>query len=309
MTPQLAVLAIVAAVILGSVVLYGLFALVSGSRAVAAEEEPTLVERAAAIRPPRTFFGRFDRWFSDAVRGTLFDLTTERTIEIILVSGGVGALIAYIVTDDLLAMVFAFLAAATLATLVFFLFSYRRRRAIQDQLPDGCFQLARCLRAGLGLTAAVKESAEYTATPLSTVFTAIAGRLELGMHPGQAFAAAAEDVKLTDFDLLAAVMDLHADIGGNLPAMLDKLAASIRDRNQFRGYVRSVTSLSRITTLFVASAAPVAFLFYLIFEPEPGLFTNFLKAPLGLALLAVAVVLEIVGVIWSFWLLRRAEDY
>ena len=305
-------LAIVAATVLGTLAIYYVIAglgLVGKADAELAEDQRTLVERAAAIRPARTAIGRVDRNFEDTLRGTLFGISSEEGVAAVLIGGGLAALAAFLASDSLLIGLCGLLLGMACVALVFAVFATRRRRAIQDQLPETCFQLSRCLRAGLGLTSAVKETADYTPAPLASVMRAIHERLRMGMHPGEAFTIAAHDVKVTDFDLLAAVIDLHTDVGGNLPLMLDRLAADTRDRNQYRGYFRSVTALGRATTVFVALAAPVAALVYIVVPPEVDLFNYFFKSTLGLILLAVAIVLEVVGIVWAFWLIRSAEEY
>jgi tight adherence protein B len=187
----------------------------------------------------------------------------------------------------------------------------RRRRAVQEQLPDGCFQLARSLRSGLTLPAALRETAHYVPSPLSGLFLRLATALALGEATRPAVRRIAEDIKLTEFDLLTEVLALQSESGGNLPAMLDRLATSMRDRNQYRGYFRSVTALGRATAAFLALSFPIAILLYLLF-PDPeiqGLFTRFVTYREGQIMLAVAVILEILGLLWLALLLRRHDDY
>jgi Flp pilus assembly protein TadB len=89
----------------------------------------------------------------------------------------------------------------------------------------------------------------------------------------------ADTARVTEFDLFAEVLALHAGSGGNLPAMLDRLAASIRDRNQYRGYFRSVTTLARVRAYFVALAAPAALLLYFLFQRD--MLDRFVAEPVG----------------------------
>jgi tight adherence protein B len=117
----------------------------------------------------------------------------------------------------------------------------------------------------------------------------------------------ADDVQLTEFDLFTEVLATHSESGGNMPALLDRLAASMRDRNQFRGYFRAVTALGRATAIFLALAGPFGVLLYLVFQPE--LFARFLDAPEGRQITLVAAVLEVIGLVWLFFLLRRRDEY
>ena len=301
---------IIGVIVVGVLILYavltlfgGLFRLAIGSR----DHEPSLAERVDANRAPRTWFGQVDKDFERLIRGTLLGISTERAIEILLLIGAVVGVLCFVLTGEALLAVGGLFIGGLIALLVYIANQNRWRIAIQDQLPDGCFQLSRCLRAGLNLPDAMRETGEYIDEPLGPIFRKIGVWTDAGMPIPDAMDKMASDVQLTDFDTLSAVVNLQSEYGGNLPALLDRLAAAIRDRNQFRGYFRAVTSLSRATSLFVAAAAPVAVILYLIFQPV--LFMNFLDTTRGQITLAVAVVLEIVGLIWIFWLLSRQERY
>ena len=84
--------------------------------------------------------------------------------------------------------------------------------------------------------------------------------------------------------------------------LLDRLAAGVRDRNQFRGYVKSSTSVSRITAIFIGAAQPALMIVYLAWQPD--LFMRFFESSAGWSAFGLSILLEIVGVIWLSLLLR-----
>lgn len=297
---------VVAAVVVGVAVLYGVLSLLAAPFRRDEDDGPTLVEAADAVRPPRGALAHTDRGFDRMVIGTMFGLSTQRAIEILLLVGAVFALGIFLLLGSWLYAVAAFLGGVFLTAAVFVVFRDRRRAAVQDQLPDACFQLARSLRAGLGLPAAVRMTSSYSLEPLSGVLRWVAGRLDLGASPGVVFERAAEDVRLTDFDVFASAVTVHADVGGNLPSILDKLATMTRDRNQFRGYFKSVTALSRLSAVFIALTAPIALAYYAITKPE--LFMNFFTSTLGTTLLTTAAVMWVAGVVWVAYLLSRGDE-
>ena len=80
---------------------------------------------------------------------TLTRVSGETAGATILLVGALAAAVVYVLTFD---EVFAGVAGLLMGLgvyLFFWVLRNRRRRAIQEQLPDGCFQLARSLRAGL----------------------------------------------------------------------------------------------------------------------------------------------------------------
>ena len=98
---------------------------------------------------------------------------------------------------------------------------------------------------------------------------------------------------------------LHRTVGGNLALLLDRVAASTRDRTTFRGFVQAATALARITGFFIAAAAPVLFIAYMFLQP--AFISTFLQSPAGIRALWIALGLEVIGLIWMYYLLRN--DY
>lgn len=271
------------------------------------EDGPTLAEKAEPLLRARRGVGQFDAKFDRLVDGTQLGINTESAIGWILLVGAICAAAVYIPFLEEVSAIFVGILGAGFTYLVFWGLRNRRRRAIQAQLPDGCFQLARSLRAGLPLAASLRETGTYVPTPLSGCLERLATAISLGESTRPAVRRVADDAQVTEFDLVTEVIALHAESGGNLPAMLDRLAGSIRDRNQYRGYFRSVTALSRLAAIFLALAGPMAALLYLIFQPE--MFAKFLAAPEGQTMLGVAVILEVAGCVWLGLLHRRQDDY
>ena len=288
----------------------------SSLRRPASADGPTLAEMAEPMLRARRGRGKFDARFDRLAEGTQLGLDGETAIGWILLVGAVLAAAFYLLTVQYLSFVdgvllagWVFLLGGAGVLLFFWTLKNRRRRAIQEQLPDGCFQLSRSLRSGLALPAALLETSHYLPTPISRLFARLSAALSLGESTRAALRRAAADAELTEFDLFAEVLALNSESGGNLPAMLDRLAASIRDRNQYRGYFRSVTALARMAAIFLALAAPVAMLLYLIFPEQRALMIRFLLSFEGQVILIVAIVLELIGVIWIMLLLRRQDDY
>jgi tight adherence protein B len=276
-----------------------------GRRPRSAEEGPTLIERAAATKPPRDWEGRVDRNFDRMVRWTLLDVTSAQALGYIILAGVVLGCLGYFLSGEWWLGGLGLLVGMLVALAVFLVLQGRWRRAVQDQLPEGLFLLARSLRAGLSLEQAFASSREFCPRPLSEVFGRIADQVELGTPADEAVHRMAEATRLADLQALASVLALHRQVGGNLPELLDRLAVAVRDRNQFRGFYRAATALSRISAAFVAIAAPVLAL--IIYLDQPELFLNFFRSSLGVFLFTLAIVLDVVGIIWLTLLVRRVE--
>jgi tight adherence protein B len=312
--PWAIALVLIAVVALVVVVLYGVLVSLAGVvRRSEPAEGPSLAERAESLLRARRA-SQFDARFERMAEGTQLGLTGATAIGWILFGTAIFAVVAFLLTIDEFSSLAAGLLGGLFVFLLFYMLRNRRRRAIQEQLPDGCFQLARSLRSGLNLPAALHETAHYVPRPLSGLFERLATALALGEATRPALRRVADDAEVTEFDLFTEVLALNAESGGNLPAMLDRLAASIRDRNQYRGYFRSVTALARASAIFLALAAPLAVILYMAFEPD--MWNRFLtyeygpdRLRLGVFILLGAIGLEVLGLLWMALLLRRQDDY
>lgn len=308
MPPAAAAGLIVAAVVLVALVAYLLLAGLGGvARRPEPGDGPSLADLAEPYLRARRGAGKLDARLDDIAEGTEFGLTGEGAAAWILFGAAVAAALAYFPTFDEFYALGAGLLGGLFVFLVLVTFQNRRKRAIQEQLPDGLFQLARSLRSGLNLPASLRETAAYIPAPLNGLFARLAAALSLGESTRHAVRRVSDRARVTEFDLFAEVLALHAESGGNLPAMLDRLAASVRDRNQYRGYFRSTTTLARVGAYFVALSAPAAFLLYWVFQPE--MLYRFLGLREGQYMLAAAVALEVLGLLWVTVLLRRQDDY
>jgi|GEM_PF-2142527 len=301
-------LGIAFAVVLVVLLAFGIITLLgSPFRRRTADGDSHLTDDVRELRRSRAESGSIDGGFDRLVRGTMLGISPDGAAGTVLLVGALAATASYLFNFDELLAAGVGLAAGALVMLVFYILRNRRRQAIQEQLPDGCFQLARSLRAGLNLPDALLETTAYTPVPLARLFDRLTVALTLGESTRRSALRVSDEARVTDFDLFTEVLILNSESGGNLPAMLDRLAVSIRDRNQYRGFFRSVTALSRITAIFLALAMPAALLIYRIFQPE--MLWKFLDAREGQLMMTAAVILEILGIIWIAFLLRRQDDY
>jgi tight adherence protein B len=268
--------------------------------------EPLLAERLAehlaAVQPPRTLGDRLDRGFERVVGRSSLGLSgTQGAMALVLAGVAAGVAVWLWRPDERLAVAAA-LAGGVLVLLVFWVMHRLWQRRIQEQLPDTFHLLARSLRAGLTVDQSVAMVGAQGEKPLAGEFKRCAEHLRLGTTVTAALAMTGRRISLSDFDLLVSLVGLHRETGGNLALLIDRLSATVRSRNLFRGHLAAVTGLSRLTGLFLAAAPPVLLLMYWLVYPD--YITRMLASPQGLLALGTALALEVVGVLWLIWILR-----
>jgi len=270
-------------------------------------DHPDEVSLLTAVEPPEptTFAGKIDRGFDSLIGETGLGINTAQGLGVIALCAVIGGGIPLLLRGDPLLTAVGLLLGVLLPLVYFAFHRSRFRQKVQDQLPDAVFLLSRSLKSGMNLEGSLRTAAEYGTQPLAGEFKRVTDRIELGLHPAAALEGMARRLRMTDFNILVTAVTLHRQVGGNLAHLLERVAAAIRDRNLFRGYFRAATALARVTGFAVAAAPVVLLVGYALWQPD--FLDRFTSSALGVRLLIIALVLEIIGIIWMALLLRN--DY
>jgi tight adherence protein B len=264
---------------------------------------PEVAEESLLLpREPSGSLARFDAGFARMVERTGLGLSLAEATGWIAFFGAIGTLGFYLLLPEVWMAMIGMAAGVAFAVAALFAYSLRHRTLLQNQLPDALLMLARSLRAGLTIEQAVDMTGEQGPKPLAEEFRRCAAQIRLGLPSVLALENAARRLQLLDFNVLVSTVSLHARVGGNLPMLLDRLAIGARDRNEFRGYLRSATALARVSILGIAAATPLILLGYLYFQPDYA--SGFFQSQQGMLTIGFALGLEIIGGIWLYRLMR-----
>ncbi|QEE60512.1 type II secretion system protein F [Salinibacterium sp. dk2585] len=170
------------------------------------------------------------------------------------------------------------------------------RRRFEDQLTDTLQLLASSLRAGNSLLKALDTVAEEAAQPTAREFVRAVNEVRVGSDLGHALDNIAQRMHSTDFEWVSQAVDIHREVGGNLAEVLDQVSETLRDRNQMRRQIQSLSADGRLSA-WVLMALPlvVPLLLSLI---NPGFLAPMISSPIGWALLGISAVLLLIGGIW-----------
>jgi tight adherence protein B len=133
----------------------------------------------------------------------------------------------------------------------------RRIAAFADQLEGALRTLAGGVRVGLGIRQALVLTSEQSREPARSEFMRVVGLSSLGISILDAFDQLAARMANTETAVLARVVRVQAQTGGDLAKVLDGLAGTIRDRRRLRRRVRAITAQGRATA-WLLGLLPVA---------------------------------------------------
>jgi tight adherence protein B len=123
----------------------------------------------------------------------------------------------------------------------------KRVATFTDQLEGALRTLAGGVRVGLGIRQALAITSEQSREPAKTEFLRVVGLSNLGMSILDAFDQLALRMTNTETAVLARVVRVQSQTGGDLGTVLEGLAGTIRDRRRLRRRVSAVTAQGRAT--------------------------------------------------------------
>ncbi|MBX9677551.1 MAG: type II secretion system F family protein [Gemmataceae bacterium] len=245
---------------------------------------------------------KLDGAFENLVANTGMDLKVEQATAWIALIAVVSATAFFMLRSEWWSAALGGVLGVAGVFGVFLVQRSRNRWAVQEQLPDVIFMLARSARAGLSLEKSIELIGRQRKLAIAAEFSRCHAQVELGLPVIAALQRTARRLDLLDFSSLASLIALYQTTGGNLPSLLERLAVGTREHNQFRSYVRSSTALGRISAICIAAATPLFLLGYAFWQPEFG--TAFFQSQQGWMLTCVCLGVELAGGVWLYRLLK-----
>jgi tight adherence protein B len=163
---------------------------------------------------------------------------------------------------------------------------YKRSRRVKEfnaALPDAIDLMARSLRAGHAMGAAIEMVAEQAPNPLGFEFFQVYQQQRLGLQFRDALLTMSKRVPSRDLHFLVTAILVQKETGGDLTEILDRASYVIRERVRIEGEVRTHTAQGRLTG-WILAALPVIMLVLINFA-SPGYSSLLFHDPLGQHLL------------------------
>jgi tight adherence protein B len=175
----------------------------------------------------------------------------------------------------------------------------RYRRAVERSVPDVAGAIADAISGGHSVRGALAAAPGSLEGPSSAELARVAADLELGASTGDALSAMRGRLRSERIDSLATALLSQQVSGGDVAALMRRLAAAAADRDRVADEARAATTQARFTGLLVVALPAGAALFAELLQP--GFVSRVLSEPASAVMLVAAGGLQLVG----FALIRR----
>ena len=163
----------------------------------------------------------------------------------------------------------------------------KRFRSFREKFPDVLDSMARALRAGYALPAAVDMVASDAPEPISTELKKASAEANLGMGWERALENLARRVPVLEVNIFISAVVLHSRTGGKLGEVLSGVAENMREAISLQGEVRALAAHGKLTGVILTALPLVIALMMVIVSP--GYMQTLYLHPWGKTLIAGAV--------------------
>ncbi len=168
-----------------------------------------------------------------------------------------------------------------------------RQKEFSNQLGDVLIMMSNAMRSGFSFMQAMDLIAKEMKPPVSVEFFKTIAEIRLGADTETALLNMGKRVQSSDLDLAVTAVLIQRQVGGNLAQILDTIAGTINERIKMKQEIKTLTAQGRLSGWVLAALPLVIAVFASIVNP--GYMQPFIDEPIGRAMLAGALISELVG--------------
>ncbi len=225
-----------------------------------------------------------------------------RVLLLSAVLAGVGAFLAWTYTRLPYWALAAGLGAAALPYLSVVSGRKRRLALFDEQLPDALDVVKRALKAGHPFSQALKLVAEDMNDPVAHEFDLVFSEINYGGDLRNALLGLLERVPSVSVMAFVTAVLVQKETGGNLAETFERITAVIRGRFKLQRRVRTLSAEGRLSA-WILSLVPFV-LFVAVSLSSPDYLPVLVKNPMGKNLIAAALVMGVLGILWIRRIIR-----
>ena len=171
----------------------------------------------------------------------------------------------------------------------------KREDVLRYQVPDAMRSLAACFHAGYSLPQAFLQTAEEVASPSKELFARVAHDVNMGISVHDALQTFKKSSGVPELAFVAVALDIQHVSGGSVGPILELAENSVMRSLELKRFLRTQTAQARFSAR-VVSGVPLVLVLALS-ATSPHFLTPFFQTFQGLALLVLAISLQVIGVV------------
>lgn len=171
----------------------------------------------------------------------------------------------------------------------------KRNIAMREEIPEALRTLAMSFRSGHSLPQVLSDSAQECKGYLGYLFSIASDRIEMGATPEEALAVMRGNERAPELSFVAVAMDIQHQSGGGIALVLESAMDSIEGELKLARSLRVQTAQAKLSASIVTIMPFVLIALFSLFSPD--FLTPFFSSPMGMAVLVVALTMQLTGVL------------
>lgn len=171
----------------------------------------------------------------------------------------------------------------------------RRINRFSNQMAEFLILIVNSLRAGQTFMQGCSVAAAESPEPIATEFKQVIKEVNLGMPEDEAMENLLIRVPSEDLKIVVSAYSIQRRVGGNLAEILEKTAATIRERIKIHGQIKTLTTQGKLSGVLVGGMP------FVIAFAISGINPNYMKPlftpPWGYTLIGIALFMQLLGAI------------
>ncbi len=173
--------------------------------------------------------------------------------------------------------------------------SDKMNQEMREQVPEALRSLSMSFRSGHTLPQTLSDSAQETSGYLGHLFSVAADRLEMGATPSEALGVMRANPRVPELSFVAVALDVQHRTGGSIAPVLESATESVEGELKLMRALRVQTAQAKLSASIVTVMPFVLVALFSLMSPD--FLSPFFSSFLGLALLALALIMQLTGVL------------
>ena len=261
------------------------------------QERDRLAMLSSLFRATEQAFSHWRQWRSMQRMLERADLPL-RTVEFVYMMAGGGilfGLVAAVTAPSSFVIVLAMAAGAAVPFGFVWFKGQQRITAFENQLPDLLITLAASLKAGHSFKQGLQSVVDEGRPPASKELKRVLTEARLGRPMDDALAEMALRVGSKNFDFVITAVTIQRQVGGSLAGLIDMVADTVRQRQQFARKIKGLTAMGRASA-YVLMGLPF-FIGFIITIMNPRYMEPLYHTSTGHKLIATGIAMMCFGAV------------